>query len=141
MVQISKIHLCVRHIPAQQSKTLHRVSGFEKPSTGTGLLKHTYQHHNQLSAISMRFKTTLPVRVFCKANPKAISLSVFLHFHHILAQASMYVQKPSACRDFCCQTYIHTRLAVNMKRYAKPVCFKNPSACRGKCKLSLNASQ
>ena len=62
------------YIPAQQSETLHRVSGFEKPSTGTALLKHTYQHHNQLSAISMRFKTLLPVRGFYRADPKAVSL-------------------------------------------------------------------
>ena len=89
----------------------------------------------------MRFKTTLPVRVFCKANPKAISLSVFLHFHHILAQASMYVQKPSACHTFCCQTYIHTRLAINMKRKVKRVCLQNPSACEGKCKLVPNDLQ
>ena len=62
------------YIPAQQSETLHRVSGFEKPSTGTALLKHTYQHHNQLHSVSMRFKTTLPVRAFCRADPKPVSL-------------------------------------------------------------------
>ena len=62
------------YILAQQSETLHRERGFEKPSTGTALLKHTYQHHNQLSAISMRFKTTLPVRAFGRADPKPVSL-------------------------------------------------------------------
>ena len=62
------------YILAQQSETLHRERGFEKPSTGTGLLKHTYQHKNLLSAISMRFKTTLPVRAFGRADPKPVSL-------------------------------------------------------------------
>ena len=58
------------YIPAQQSETLHRVSGFEKPSTERGFLKHTYQ----LPAVSMRFKTTLPVEGFGRANAKAMSL-------------------------------------------------------------------
>ena len=96
------------YILAQQSETLHRERGFENPSTGTGLLKHTYlqihtyqlstqkpstgrgvlknppqaqdflkhtyQHHNELSAISMCFKTTLPVRAFGRARPKPASL-------------------------------------------------------------------
>ena len=52
------------YIQASQSETFHRERGFEKPSTGREVLKHTYKLSNQLSTVSMRFKSLLPVRVF-----------------------------------------------------------------------------
>ena len=78
-------------------KTLHRERVFE-----------TYIPTSQ-SAVCYKyaFKTTLPVRGFCKANPKAVSLWGFLHFHHILEQLSMYVPKP-LCLSYLLPPDIHT---------------------------------
>ena len=88
------------YIPALHSETLHREKGFEKSSTGRGLLKHTYQHKHSNIHTNLALRNPPQGGGFWKTLDWETTFETYIPTSQSAALCKYAFQNPSPCGSF-----------------------------------------